>query len=95
MLGKLFGRLFGGASASEPAVTASEDYQGFRIEAMPRSDPNGWRVAGRVVGMANGERREAPFVRADTYPARDDATEVSLRKARQLVDEQGERLFRD
>lgn len=92
MLGNLFSRWFGGAS--EPKVTATEDYHGFRLEALPRPDANGWRVAGRVVTMVDGERRECPFVRADTYPAQEDATEVSLRKARQLVDEQGERLFR-
>ena len=37
--------------------------------------------------------KEHQFIRADRFAALDDAVEVSLTKGRQLVDEQGERMF--
>ena len=36
---------------------------------------------------------EAAFIRADLLPSADQAAEFAMRKGRQIVDEQGERLF--
>ena len=33
--------------------------------------------------------------RRDTFPSRDEAVEFSVRKAKQIIDEQGARLFAD
>jgi len=43
--------------------------------------------------VIDGEERQHSFVRADRLGSVDDATEVSLQKGRQIVDEQGERMF--
>ena len=40
-------------------------------------------------------KREHRFIRADRHTSYDDAVEFSLSKARQLVDQQGERIFND
>ena len=37
--------------------------------------------------------REHRFVRAETHPNRDDAAAFAVRKAQQIIDEQGDRLF--
>ena len=37
--------------------------------------------------------KEHRFIRADRFASLDDAVSVALSKGRQLVDEQGERLF--
>lgn len=89
----LLSRIFGGGAGGD-GVIATEDYEGFELRAAPRREDNGWRVAGSVALTRDGETRVHEFVRADTYPGRDDAGQVSLRKGRQLVDEQGENLFR-
>lgn len=94
MIGDFIRRMFGSAGGSrEPETAAREHYQGFELLAIPRKDPAGWRVAGSILAHADGEERRHDFVRADTYPGRDTAAEVSLQKARQIVDEQGARLF--
>jgi len=93
MIGNLFRRLVAGGGAAEPKVTAREEYNGFELLAIPVKDARGWRVAGSVVKATDGDERRHDFVRADVYPAQEDASTVSLRKAKQLVDEQGDRLF--
>jgi hypothetical protein len=37
--------------------------------------------------------KEHKFIRADRFASREDAVEVTIRKARQLIDQQGERIF--
>lgn len=95
MIGNFLKRMFGGAGGTaEPEIAARESYQGFELLAIPREDPNGWRVAGSIVTEAEGQEQRYDFVRADTCPGRDTAAQASLQKARQIVDEQGLKLFR-
>lgn len=87
-------RLSGGAGeAGEPRIGGSEDYAGFRLEAMPRKDAQGWRIAGRIARERDGEWETVEFVRADVQGDWEDAVAMSLLKARRLVDEQGQDLF--
>ncbi len=37
--------------------------------------------------------KEHKFIRADRFQTLDDALQITLRKAQQIVDEQGERVF--
>jgi len=81
----------GNSGAGEPA--ARETYEGLEILAMPVSEGQVWRVAGRIqrVGDDDGDGHE--FVRADTMASHDEAVRMSLLKGRQLIDEQGSRLL--
>lgn len=72
---------------------ASETYEGFEIQAAPAGEAAGWRVAGVISKVVDGEERSHQFVRADTCPDADSAAAMTLRKARQLIDEQGDALF--
>ncbi len=101
MAGKLtglFGKLFGGGGEA-PAETAegergeAEDYNGFKIYPAPKPSGSQWNLAGYVAKEVDGEVKEHYFIRADTYASKDDAVRYSLRKGRQLVDEQGAKLF--
>lgn len=95
MLGKLFGSLFksGGPKAPEGPV-AQEDYKGFLILAEPRQVGGQWQIAGRILKEKDGEAREHVFIRADQLPTREEAAEFMLRKARSMIDQQGDGLFR-
>lgn len=91
-------RLLGGGPESRepapaPAEEKSEVYEGFELTAAPLKEANGWRVAGRIAKGEGDARRCHEFVRADVFPSQDDAVDVSLRKARQIVDERGEKVF--
>ncbi|MEP1518266.1 MAG: HlyU family transcriptional regulator, partial [Nitratireductor sp.] len=41
----------------------------------------------------DGVVKEHRLIRADRFAAEEDAVAVSLRKAKQMIDEQGDRLF--
>jgi hypothetical protein len=93
--------LFGGsasrdASASGAAgakTTRSIEHAGFLIAAAPFPAEGQYQVAGVISKEVGGVRKEHRFVRADRCGSPEDATEIALRKGRQIVDEQGERLF--
>ena len=90
-------RLFGGGKA-EPegaaAPTAEIEHRGFTIRAQPYKAEGGqFQTAGTVSKVIDGEEKQHSFVRADRFASLEDATAVSLQKGRQIVDEQGERVF--
>ncbi len=84
-------RLFGGKPAEDAPAAASppEEHKGFRITPKPIREGNHFRVAARI----EKDGRAHDLVRADTMASLDDAKAMSLQKARQMIDEQGERLF--
>jgi hypothetical protein len=89
-------KLFGGGSAEEAEAEqgAAEEYKGFLIRAAPFRHEGQFQTAGIVEKEIAGERKEHKFIRADRHASLDDAVAFSLSKARQLVDEQGEQMFR-
>lgn len=94
MLTRLMQRLTGAHGQRDTtAVAATETYRGFTIHARPRKDEDGWRVAGRIEHTEGGETRGHDFIRADAFPDQQAAVTVTLRKAQQMIDQMGERLF--
>lgn len=93
----LWSRLFGGGvpKAEAPEAPAAEiEHNGFTIRSEPYKVEGGqFQTAGTVLKVVGGEAKEHRFVRADRFASRDEAAEFALRKGRQIVDEQGERLF--
>lgn len=93
-----FSKLFGGGGdgGGAPAPTAEvEDYKGFQIQPAARRQGSQWLTAGIIRKEVDGEMKEHTFLRADTHGSQKDADDFSLVKGRQIVDEQGERIFRD
>ncbi len=88
----LWSRLFGGKQ-DEPASARSEEHKGFRITAKPIREGGHYRIAARIEKEVAGVPRVHDLVRADTVASPDEAHALSLAKARQVIDEQGERLF--
>ena len=89
-------RLFGGGTATPAALPTREtEHKGFTIRAEPyKSDGGQFQTAGTIAKLVDGEPKLHRFVRADRHGSVDDALEFSLAKGRQIVDEQGDRMFR-
>ena len=89
-------KLFGSGPVEEAEGTqgAPEEYKGFTIRAAPFKFEGQFQTAGVVEKEIAGVRKEHKFIRADRHASYDDAVAFSLSKARQLVDEQGEQMFR-
>ena len=86
-------RLFGGKPAEEAPGLASEEHKGFRITPRPIREGGHYRVAARIEKEVAGVPRIHDLVRADTVTSPDEARALSLAKARQMIDEQGDALF--
>jgi len=86
-------RLFGGKSAEE-TVGKPEEHKGFTIRATPFSQEGQFQTCGVISKEIGGEVKEHRFVRADRFPSADLAAEHALRKGRQIIDEQGEAIFK-
>ncbi len=83
-------RLFGSAGGGDDAPSAEpEIYKGFSIRPEPMPDAGGFRIA----AMIEKDGRSHHLIRADVIRDRDEAVAASLAKARQMIDEQGERIF--
>ncbi|MBS1269238.1 MAG: hypothetical protein MAG794_00186 [Gammaproteobacteria bacterium] len=94
MIGKFLGRMFGvPGDSSGGEVVAGETYKGFEIHAAPVKEANGWRISGVVSKNVDGADKIHEFIRADTCPDAESAAAMTLRKAKRLIDERGERIF--
>jgi hypothetical protein len=92
----LWNRLSGGSATGdreEPAAEAVE-YKGFRIRPAPYSAPGGYQTAGIIEKDFEAGMKEHRFVRAETHPSKDDAATFAINKGKQIIDEQGDRVFR-
>jgi hypothetical protein len=87
--------LFGGGGAGEavPAASAVE-YQGYLITPAPERQASGWNTAGVISKTFPEGVKEHRFIRVDTHTSKDDAVAFSITKAQQIIDEQGDRIFR-
>ena len=89
----LFSRLFGGKAkadeAAEPVV-----YEGFRIYPNLMSEGGEFRLAARIEKEIGGETKVHQLIRADTIRGEEAVIDASIAKAKQMIDEQGDRLFR-
>ena len=88
----LLSRLFGGGNDRSEAPEPVE-YEGFRIMPEPIGEDGQYRIAARIEAEVDGETRSHHMIRADVLRDRDDAVAASVNKAKQLIDQQGQRLF--
>lgn len=87
--------MFGGKAGSGPpqAANAPDSYKDCLIYAEPMAEGGQWRLAGRIVKGQGEASKEHRFVRADVFSNRTEVEAATLRKARQIIDEQGAALF--
>jgi hypothetical protein len=88
-------KLFGGGSAekSDEGPAATAEHAGFAIKATPYMDAGQWQMCGVIEKDIGGELKTHRFVRADRFPTREQAAEFTLSKARQIIDQMGDRVF--
>lgn len=88
-LRKLFG---GGGSPAAPAAQSVE-YKGFVITPTPFAEGGQHQTCGLIAKEIDGVRKEYRFIRADKHTSRDEAVDFAVMKGKQIIDEQGERIF--
>jgi hypothetical protein len=99
MLGGLMKKLFGGggdggdADGDKPLGDAVE-HKGCSIQPVAMRKGGQFLTAGVIAKEFPDGRREHRFVRADTHSSPDQAHDFAVVKGRQIIDEQGDRLFK-
>ncbi|CTQ60042.1 HlyU family transcriptional regulator [Roseibium album] len=96
MLGKMFKSLFGASGEGQTksaSKTAPVEHEGFQIIAEPQSSGGQWQVAGRIEKQDGEETRVHHFIRADVMPGETEAANEMIRKAKMMIDQQGDRIF--
>ena len=88
--------LFRSGAPSEAAPEAAEavEYKGYQITPAPQRQASGWNTSGLIAKTFEDGVKEHRFIRVDTHSSKDDAIAFSITKAQQIIDEQGDRLFR-
>ena len=92
---KLFGG--GGAEDSAPAgdkALGEEAYKGFMIKAIEMRAGSEYQLAGTIEKDVGGELKSYKFIRADRMSSKEDLVALALNKGRQIIDEQGEGIYR-
>lgn len=86
----LFSKLFGGGAAPE---AEPEEHGGFLIYPEPIAEGGKYRLCARIEKTVDGELKSHRLIRADVLDDREAAHSVSLAKAKQVIEESGDRLF--
>ena len=92
-----FKKLFGGGSSNaapgDRTVGDPVEHKGFTIRATPYQENGQYQTCGVVSKEIDGEVKEHRFVRADRFPSIEAAADQAIYKGKQIIDEQGARLF--
>lgn len=83
----------GGSPEGAPTAKAIE-HDGFTIKATPYKDGGQYQLCGIIEKDVGGELKTHRYIRAEKFAALDDAVEMTLAKGRQIVDQNGERVFK-
>jgi hypothetical protein len=90
----LWGRIAGGASSEPPEAPGEAfEYKGYRIRATPFAAEGQFQTAGVIEKDFDTGPKEHRFIRAERHPSKDDAAAFAITKGKQIIDEQGDRLF--
>ncbi|HUF45677.1 MAG TPA: HlyU family transcriptional regulator [Aestuariivirgaceae bacterium] len=93
MLKELWERLMGVRPGEDEVAVQTVEYKGYRIRPAPYQSGSQYQTAGTIEKDFPSGVKEHRFVRAEAHANKDEAVEFSLLKARQIIDQQGDRMF--
>lgn len=89
----LLSRLSGEGAAGPEAAAAEVEYKGYLIRPASYKNNGQYQTSGTIRKETTEGAKEHKFIRADTYASLDDANAFAIMKAKQLIDQQGDRMF--
>jgi hypothetical protein len=88
-----FKKLFGGGDTGGVDGGEPVEHKGYLIRATPYQESGQYQTCGVITKEIDGAVKEHRFVRADRTSSADEAIAISLRKGKQIIDEQGDAIF--
>ena len=92
---KFLKSLFGGGTADTVNEEEVVEYNGYRIQPAPKSAGHGWTTEAIITKEIDGQTRTHHFIRADQSSDRDAAVSLALTKTRIMIDQVGDKIFKD
>ena len=71
------------------------EHEGYTIIATPIKEGGQYRLCGTISKEIDGEPHEHRLIRADLFSSPDECTQFTVRKAKQVIKEQGDAMFGD
>ncbi len=93
-------KLFGGGGGAgndndgKAAAGAAVEHEGYLITPTPMKEGAQYRLAGTISMEVDGETQTHQFIRADLFTSTDECNDACIRKAQQVIKEQGKSIFR-
>jgi len=88
-----FSKLFGGGGDKAAPDFETETYKGFVIVPKPVGSSGTFNIAGSIHKEGDPDGPSHDFIRADTFPSAEEAVRFTVIKAKQIIDQQGDRLL--
>ena len=89
-----FRKLFGGGDKTATDTSAAQvDYNGYLIETTPMPEGGQFRVCATISKDVDGATKTHQLIRADICSTAQEASDMAIRKSKQVIDERGDRLF--
>ncbi len=85
--------LGGGGGAPQEVTAETVEYNGYRIKPAPYRTNNQYQTAGTIEKDFPDGTKTHRYVRAETHPSADDAVAFAITKGKQIIDQQGDRIF--
>ena len=83
-----------GGDSAAPSADAVE-HEGYTIQPAARREGGQWLTVGVIYKeFEGGEVKEQQFIRADFYSSKEEADACAVRKGKQIIEEQGDKLFK-
>ena len=89
----ILSRIFGSKSKSANVIHAI-DYKGYAITPNPQKEAGGFRIGALITKTVDGVDKSHQLIRADIVGAKDAADDASIAKAKVMIDQSGEAIFR-
>jgi hypothetical protein len=87
-------RLAGGAEIGNTAEAGpAVEYNGYSIRPAPYPAEGQYQTAGFIIKEFPDGTKEHRFIRAEKHASKDVAAEFAVSKAKQIIDELGDRIF--
>lgn len=82
-------------AAGDAASAEAVEYKGYAIRPDCRKQGAQWLTAGVISKTFDDGVKEHRFIRADVHASKDDAEACAVGKAKRIIEEQGDRMFKE
>jgi hypothetical protein len=91
----MWARVVGGGRETRETAHPAVEYKGYRIRPAPYAAKGQYQTAGVIEKNTESGVKEHRFIRAETHASAEDAAAFAIAKGKQIIDQQGDRIFNE